>query len=215
MIVSIRGTSGSGKSTLVRDVMSLYPQKSRIMIKDRARPIGYLLSGRERTLFVVGHYETACGGCDTIPVVDDIYDMVRRAHEEGHNVLFEGLIISAEYKRMAALHSDGLPLEVLVLDTPIEECLAGINARRRADLERRTALAREYNREREERAESAGRKPPKPRPMPEYRGDVDPANTISKMRGIENTMKRLLEDGVSIARFDREAAGSRLKELLR
>lgn len=133
-ILQIRGTSGSGKSTLARSIMEIYPSKTRVKISGRKQPLGYVLNGSPsgRSLYVPGHYETPCGGCDTIPSLDLIYEHVRKAHDQGHDVLFEGLLISSEVNRSQALHDDGLPFHVLMLTTPIDVCLYSVNQRRQA-----------------------------------------------------------------------------------
>lgn len=139
MIINIRGTSGSGKSHLIRAIMALYARPTKIFdrsipegkTKPRKQPIGYICGGdKGRMLAVVGHYETPCGGCDTIPNMERIFELVRLAHSEGSHVLFEGLLISADIKRTLALHDDGLPLKVIALETELEACLAGVNDRR-------------------------------------------------------------------------------------
>lgn len=93
MIINIRGTSGSGKSHLVRSVMDLYGLRTKFFVENRKQPIGYTAHRRTsgRNLSVLGHYETACGGCDTIPSLDQIFSRAMKAHGE-HDVLFEGLI---------------------------------------------------------------------------------------------------------------------------
>lgn len=131
MIINIRGTSGSGKSTLIRRVMERYDRCLSVRVPDRRQPIGYILQEEGRkSLAVVGHYETACGGCDTITSMDTIYDKVRRSHGMGMHVLYEGLLISADFNRAYALHQDQLPLLVIGLDTPLDLCLESVNMRR-------------------------------------------------------------------------------------
>ena len=104
-IINIRGTSGSGKSTLARRIMEQYPHRVVFRREGRKQPIGYLYqrdaspNTKGRQLAVIGHYETPCGGCDTIQKMDDIFQLVRDSHEAGHDVLFEGLLISADMKR--------------------------------------------------------------------------------------------------------------------
>ena len=140
MIIQLRGTSGSGKSTVVREVMKHYGPATRVKVAGRKQPLGYLLphphaktkGASARSLFVVGHYETACGGCDTLPSYDRSIEVVRHAHAAGHDVLFEGLLISGEVQRCAQLHEDGLPLRVMALDTPVDVCVDSINTRRRS-----------------------------------------------------------------------------------
>jgi ABC-type dipeptide/oligopeptide/nickel transport system ATPase component len=132
MIINIRGTSGSGKSTLMRSVMALYPGKVRHKVPGRKQPIGYVLSreGGGTSLAVPGHYEVACGGCDTISDYETIYSKIREADGLGLDVLYEGLLISGESARPIQLHNEGRKIHVIALSTPIEVCIASINQRR-------------------------------------------------------------------------------------
>lgn len=176
-IINIRGTSGSGKSTLVREIVKYYNRRLPVKIEGRKQPIGYihqvtdLSSGRiiGRPLAVIGHYETDCGGCDTITSMDDIYNRVRASHALNMDVLYEGLLISADANRVIALHTDRFPIRVVALSTPLEECLASVNHRRR-----NAAMLK-------------GR---------EYKGDVNPKNTASKFAGVKSSMKRIEAAGI-------------------
>lgn len=134
MIINIRGTSGSGKSSLARRVMDMYGGRLRIRKEGRTRPYGYLLcrGGGGKGLYVPGHYECPCGGCDTIKGLDEVFDCVRKAHDAGHDVLFEGLIVCSDHNRTRALKDDGYPLLVVSLNLTVEECVESINIRRRA-----------------------------------------------------------------------------------
>lgn len=135
MLLKINGTSGAGKSTLVRAIMSRYDRFDPVMVSDRKQPYGYVCLPKTvngRPLFVLGHYETPCGGCDTIKTQDEIFDRVRSEHARGMDVLFEGLLIGGEFKRTLALHTDGLPFQILGLTTPLQTCLDSIQARREA-----------------------------------------------------------------------------------
>jgi shikimate kinase len=142
VIINIIGTSGSGKSTLARKVMDMYCQRVPISDEGRKQPLGYTCTMHDemgeqvgRPLVVLGHYETACGGCDTIPTgqFDRVYQLVRQYHEAGNDVLFEGLLLSAEHNRRAALHND-FPGEVVLvhLTTDFETCIQSIKQRRAA-----------------------------------------------------------------------------------
>lgn len=132
--INVRGTGGSGKSTLIRRIMERYSVKGVVHREGRKQPISYLLSnGNSTPLEVIGHYETACGGCDTISSPDEVYRLVHEALDAGHHVLFEGIIIGDDVTRAVGLKKRlGADFHVIALNTPIEVCLAGIQARRDA-----------------------------------------------------------------------------------
>lgn len=130
-VINIRGTSGSGKSTLIRRLVELYPEKTPVHVEGRKQPLFYELRGEGLApLSLLGHYETPCGGCDTIPSMDRIYDLARERLVAGDSVLYEGLLISAEVNRAVALHTDGYDLTVVHLQTPLELCVDSVNQRR-------------------------------------------------------------------------------------
>ena len=183
MIINLRGTSGCGKSTLVRMVMDNYQTKTRVMEEKRKQPIGYILSNpkpgsglsKKHSLAVMGHYETACGGCDTINKTDHIFDLVRKADDENMHVIFEGLLLSGEVHRLQSLHDEGRPVMVLGMDkVDIDTCLASVNGRR---------LAR------------VGKEKFTP---------VKEKNTIAKFRGTQQAMQRLSVAGVTVYSVGRE-----------
>ena len=133
MIINVRGTSGSGKSTLVRRVMERFNYKKPVKVDGRKQPYYYeltMLPFDPRPLFVLGHYETACGGVDTLKSMDEIDALVRKLQPLG-NVLYEGLLISSEYQRVTKLGRD-FPgrVHVVMLETPLEKCVEQINQRR-------------------------------------------------------------------------------------
>lgn len=136
MIVNLRGTSGAGKSTVVREVVRAYTPGGieYLGLQGRRQPYGYihtaLRAGISR-LYVPGHYETPCGGCDTIKTVDEVYALVTRYAAEGFDVLYEGIMVQDDVRRAiefsAVYKAD---FQVVALDTPIDVCLAGIQSRR-------------------------------------------------------------------------------------
>jgi hypothetical protein len=201
MIINIRGTSGSGKSTLVRRVMDLYPTREPQMVEGRRQPLSYLLTrGALPGLVVPGHYETECGGCDTIKTLDQAIAIAMTATHTGCDVLMEGLLASENVGKFVALRDalqrevepwgDGAgratprdpPLVVIALTTSTEECLAAVADRRRR------------------------------------RGDerpLDPRNTINRVRTIERACARLRAAGVQVEELRRGAAFRRVCALLR
>ena len=132
MIINIRGTHGSGKSTLVKQLIDKYCLED--MRNEAAKINGYALRIPEisKLVFVVGPYETACGGCDAVQPYDLIWPRVEGYSKRGH-VIFEGALVStslgvvgqglAHFKKKSV---------VAYLDTPVELCLQRIAARRAA-----------------------------------------------------------------------------------
>lgn len=138
MIVNIRGTSGSGKSTIVRairDSLSWSPEHT----LGRKQPICYRCvdsnhNGHE--IVIPGHYETQCGGCDTIKNQAFVQEFIRselKGITGVEAILYEGLLLSEESKRTIELVREfGDEHVVIHLTTPVELCIERINARRRA-----------------------------------------------------------------------------------
>ncbi|MBD0275773.1 MAG: hypothetical protein ICV73_28080 [Acetobacteraceae bacterium] len=99
-----------------------------------------------RPLAVLGRYgTTACGGCGTIPLRDGGLDGAVRLADglaaAGHDVVLEGLFLSGEHRRTAEL-ARGHAFPVLRVDTPIEQCVRNLAARRRTGRDVRPLIAR-------------------------------------------------------------------------
>ena len=79
MIVNIRGTSGSGKSTIVVRVCGLYDKKTPHFLEGRKNPYYYVFEKEgHKPLAILGHYESPCGGCDTIYTgYTDIFNLIK------------------------------------------------------------------------------------------------------------------------------------------
>lgn len=182
MIINIRGTSGSGKSTIIRSLMSMYALKTPSRVDGRRQPSGYWLGSELDPMvsYVPGHYETACGGCDTLPSYDTIFDMVRATSMIGQHVVFEGLLVSEETKRTLDLHQTVGPVLVIHLNTELDTCLDSIRQRR---------LARGDERE------------------------LNPANTINRVRTINRCCEWLEDHGVPVESHNRESAIARILEI--
>jgi hypothetical protein len=142
VIVNPRGTSGSGKTELVRRLLADYGwgrdgRGEPIRRAGRARPMGYRLRHPRggRPLLVLGHYEATCGGCDTIRATDggmgEAFRLAAEHASGGHDVLLEGLLLSAEHRRSTDL-ARAHELRVLRLSTPLDRCVRNVAARRRA-----------------------------------------------------------------------------------
>lgn len=132
MIINLRGTNGSGKSTIVRSVMSLFGDRVRFAVQydpPKKRPIGYEFPSGCRHLFVVGHYEIANGGVDTLPSLDAAYDLVRRYDDRGYDVLYEGKNMSDGTRRVSQLIGDGRDVRVVLIEHSLGECVAAVRQR--------------------------------------------------------------------------------------
>lgn len=135
-VVNVRGANGSGKTTVVRELMakmaSVTPYKN--PGEKGKRPSGYVCSPpdpEQERLVIIGSYEATCGGCDTIATQDGICSAVRLAHDEGHDCVFEGIIVSNIWQRYADLIRETRGV-MAFLDTPLDVCLSRVYARRAA-----------------------------------------------------------------------------------
>jgi thiamine pyrophosphate-dependent acetolactate synthase large subunit-like protein len=102
-----------------------------VHVEGRKQPVGYqCVRSDGRDLWVVGHYETQCGGADTINKIDDIYAQVRHAAGLGYDVIYEGgALVQSDWRRAADVAKNH-EMTVVVLDVPIELCLDAIRERR-------------------------------------------------------------------------------------
>lgn len=139
MIINVRGTHGSGKTTLVRKIMAMYKYREPIYgTTDRGKQkiLGYVCRDKKaphactRVLFVAGHYESVTGGCDTIPKVAKVYELVRRFADLGYDVLFEGILAQHSTPNIKALHDDDYRMRVLVLDVSRKKAIRSVLKRR-------------------------------------------------------------------------------------
>lgn len=123
MIIQIRGTSGSGKSTVMRQVMKELGTWMPCYLPGRKQPFYYHLDN----MAVLGHYESPCGGCDTIGSAGVVYRETMAMLQIGVEiVLTEGLLLSEDVKWSSQLPD----LRVLYLTTSLETCLSQIKDRR-------------------------------------------------------------------------------------
>jgi hypothetical protein len=130
-VINVRGTGGSGKSTLVKKIMERYERRDPQFIPGRRRPVSTICAGEGSTLYVPGHYDTPCGGCDTLKTVDFTYQLVNDAADLGYSVLYEGIMVMDDVRRAVEL-SKRHQLTVIYLTTPIADCLRAIEERRAA-----------------------------------------------------------------------------------
>jgi len=128
MLINLRGPSGSGKSTAVLGVLAQCPHRPIYGALGRL-PEAYALCARP--VFVIGPYTTHCGGCDRILPFALVPQLIERYAALGH-VVFEGLLMSTFYGAIGRLLMEARDAAVLFLNTPVETCIARVEARRRA-----------------------------------------------------------------------------------
>lgn len=173
MILVIIGTSGSGKSTLARKLMGYYPKHDQVFVEGRKRPLYEIhtpeVVGESPQLVSLGHYETPCGGADTLSSMsfDDVAKLASGLHVRGrYDVLMEGMVLGSCFRQIKAMHDEGLPVKVIAMDVDIDLCVASVNQRRR---------------ERNPDAEP-----------------LNPRNTINKKRTVARVAERLREAGLDV-----------------
>ena len=140
LIINPRGTNGAGKTELVRRILADFRHEGTtstpIMVAGRARPIGERLIHPRggASLAVLGLYERTSGGTDTVSLKDGGLDAVFRlagSHAAaGDAVLLEGSTLSEDHVRTASLAARH-PVHVVWVDTPLEDCVRNLIARRR------------------------------------------------------------------------------------
>lgn len=130
LILNVRGGGGSGKTTLMKRLQERFGRRHDVFEPGRKAPIAHTFE--KVKVAVIGHYLSACGGCDNVSPTLKVFALIRDFHERGYHVLYEGRLLSVDVQHVLGLAVD-YPGRVVVvtLSTPIEDCLEGINARRR------------------------------------------------------------------------------------
>lgn len=135
LIVNLRGNNGSGKSTVARLLMA--GNNARPLHTTEGKVWGYQfkVKGCKRQWVIIGRYTTACGGMDTLDKVSRkrIPELIQEAVDMKCNVFLEGIMLSTYYGAVGAYTVKfGSSCVFAYLDTPLEECIRRIVARRKA-----------------------------------------------------------------------------------
>jgi len=133
IICSIRGTSGSGKSTIAFTILNNFPHEK--VLDSAGKVLGYKVDANlNHPIYLVGKYETKCGGCDAINEQQTAADRAVGFWKEGGHVLMEGLLASAAGPKGAVtktIQETGKAC-FAILTTPVETCIERVKARRLA-----------------------------------------------------------------------------------
>ena len=126
MLINLRGSHGSGKSTVVRSLLDANDALPIYGLLGH-RPEAYELPGNT---FIIGPYTSVCGGADCIQPYSLIVPLVEKYAAVGH-VVFEGALISSCWGAVGqVLERWGHEAIVVFLDTPVDECVRRVEARR-------------------------------------------------------------------------------------
>lgn len=135
MIVCIRGTSGSGKSFIAKQFIDNHngkPIEGNLQGKAKKTIVAYRCTDEKfGVLYVIGRYETSCGGCDGIREMDDVENLVRKYAQIGH-VLFEGLIVTSVTKRWVKISKNIEKYGRFIwspMTTDIKDCIRNVKKR--------------------------------------------------------------------------------------
>lgn len=129
-VINLRGTSGSGKTTIVRNILN-HGNWINWMDPSGKKVWGYI--NQQLGWAIVGSYENTCGGCDTIRTQDETEARIEQLLDWGFSVVFEGLLIStlsSRWIKFSQKVANRANMLFYYLNTPIEDCLNRIQARR-------------------------------------------------------------------------------------
>lgn len=129
-VITIRGANGSGKSYTIRQLIkklggfcSLSPHyKLR-----RKHPLYYTCDSPPFAL--IGHYESQCGGADTVPFSEVGPLVINLTHD--YHVIYESMLFSVEAKQLLIIRDLVPDVRVIQLSTSADECIENIYTRRR------------------------------------------------------------------------------------
>jgi hypothetical protein len=111
--------------------MDLYERHRDVYTEGRVKPL-YSIHGRNeagRCLVTPGHYQIANGGVDTLSSLDEAYRIARWAARQDHDVLMEGKNMSDGVTLVNQLVEDEIAVCVVVLNTPVNECVRAVRER--------------------------------------------------------------------------------------
>lgn len=129
--LNLRGTNGTGKTFVAREVIKR-SSATPLDFQKPGKPLTYTGKIFGKDIVIFGSYETACGGCDTIPSVQIVAELLDKFMPKPDLLVFyEGLMIShmiGTVGAMAKKYNDDHYMAFL--DTPLETCINRVVARR-------------------------------------------------------------------------------------
>lgn len=127
---NLRGTNGSGKTHVARHLIQCSMAKPYTRRGSKILTYKGSLYGCDLILF--GSYETNCGGCDTIPSVHIVSELLHKYMAYDNTMIFyEGLMISHMIGTVGEAAKQYPYHHVMgFLDTPLEMCIERVKQRR-------------------------------------------------------------------------------------
>lgn len=130
MIIQIRGTSGSGKTWVMKSLLAKLKPFDSCSIYGRKKPLFYR---NDSGVTILGHYDSACGGCDNIGSAAAVATLIKELEEGVYTVIptviiCEGLLLSEDSKWTSQMKD----VRVIYLTTPVDRCITQILQRRAA-----------------------------------------------------------------------------------
>lgn len=140
-LVYVHGTNGSGKSTLARAVGAAAGGVTEYRPTSHTRDLKVGTSWTAAGVALMGQYVTKCGGVDGIhPYAAVLDELLKHAIFPQARCFAEGLLTpGVETCTKMAGYFEG-NATFIVLDTPVDDCIAHVLARRR-----RKGTTAEYN----------------------------------------------------------------------
>jgi len=143
VVIKLGGVNGSGKTTVARELINAANCFPSPFVLESDKPT-IIHKGQMYGLdvWVLGKYESACGGMDTISDKHDRYGMIRdivkmRGNKAPDIVFFEGLITGKTYGALGALSEQHFKRKqadwlYAFMDTPFDVAAARVLQRRLA-----------------------------------------------------------------------------------
>ena len=143
-VIKLGGCNGSGKTSVAKALIKLTkgaPIETKLLSGKRTDVHVGLYNGTP--VHVLGRYENACGGMDTISDKYDRFELVRKAvlgdnrYTNGLIVFFEGLITGKTYGALGELSEQHYKRKAgrwlyAFMDTPFDVCVERVGQRRAA-----------------------------------------------------------------------------------
>lgn len=132
MLIYLHGTNGSGKTTLARAVLRAAGGAGAAVLQAPGCHYTPALGpANGPRVALLGRYSNACGGMDTVRDFATGIDIACTLHMNGWNVMIEGLATPG-IETCTRLHNSAKGRALFVtLDTPLEQCMLNVLARRR------------------------------------------------------------------------------------